>query len=117
MAIERRLFIAADADGNLQLGGPWALAEIKGVVQRGNAGVTETAGIVVPENAKRKALILVNLGPQTLYLGEDDTVSESDGWPVPAGGYFDDDITYGAWHGIAGGPEGCDVRWLESVLS
>lgn len=116
MAVERRVFIAVDEEGNLQLGGPWALAELKGDVQRGQASATAVVGQLVPENAKRKALILVNLGPDTLYLGEDDTVTPSDGWPIPPGGYFDDDISYSAWYGLSGGVDDCDVRWLEAVF-
>lgn len=115
--LDRRLFFALDSDGNLKLGGPWALAELKGIATRGTVTVSTTAGLIIPANPARKGLILYVNSTNHLFLGETDDVTTSGttaGFPVLSNDYFTDDLTLGAWYGVSTGS--CNVRYIEVVF-
>lgn len=114
---DRRLFITTDANGNLSLGGPWAIAEIKGEGAISAATVTQAAGLLIPANSQRKALMIYNSSASaTAYLGFDSSVTTAIGWPVPPGAVFMDFVTYGAWWAIGPAASSIDLRLLEASL-
>lgn len=101
MTTERLLLLGVNDDGSLDLGGPWALQEVKGNASLGNGTTTSTPALIAGANTSRKALIIVNIGTDVIYLGVDGTVSTGTGFPIPPnGGYFMDNITRQAWWGI-----------------
>ena len=113
--LDRRLFFALDSDGNLKLGGPWALAELKGVPEVGRANVTTSATLIVPANPNRKGLILFNNSTVALFISPDDTVTvsgETGGFPILSNDYFTDDLTLGAWYGVVASGT-TNVRYIE----
>lgn len=98
---ERRLFVAVDDEGTVQVGGPWALTEIKGDAHRGNGTATTTPQSLAAANPTRKSLVIVNLSTDTvLWIGEDNTVTSDDGFPVWPQNTFIDDIANNEWFGI-----------------
>lgn len=113
MSVEARLFVAADADGVLALGGPWALAEIKGQATRSQKSINSGAAqLLVAENAKRKAVLIYNNSSDVIYIGEDSDVTTSDGMPILPQVPFMDTITDSAWY-ATGATSGIDVRIIE----
>lgn len=100
MAAEARLFLASTPDGRLLLGGPWAIAEVKGVGVNTQFDVpTDTSGIkILAENANRKSALIVNAGSTTCYLYfANPTDAGATGIPLLAGGAVPDNVTYGEW--------------------
>lgn len=118
MTAEKRLYIAVDDKGNLALGGPWALAEIKGNAAITAATATATASKVIDGNTKRKALMFYNnSSTDAVYLGTDTTVTTANGWPLPPGAVFMDLITNNAWYAICASGKTIDLRMIEAVYS
>jgi hypothetical protein len=73
--------------------------------------VPTTAGgiILAAADTSRYAVLIYNVGPNTIYLGRDNTVTTATGYPVPSGSSFVDTISGDAWYAIAV-TGACDVR-------
>lgn len=97
MAAEARLYISTDANGNLSLGGPWAIAEVKGIADNTTTLVTEAVAQCAVANTRRKSLTLYNNGTSTVYMCSTAADDKTTGFPVAPGAVFTDNVTYGAW--------------------
>lgn len=73
---------------------------------------TTTAASVLGANATRKVASLYNAGTQTVYLGKDNTVTTSNGFPLVPGGNMVDDASTDAWWAITASGTG-DLRIIE----
>lgn len=58
----------------------------------GNVTVTTSAGVLVAENKRRTALKIYHNGSTTIYVGSDNSVTTSNGYPLPAGAELTLDI-------------------------
>ncbi len=68
---------------------------------------------VCGENRARLALIISNAGPNTVYLGADNQVTESDGLPLASGATLVDEWSLDAWYAIASPGESASLRVVE----
>ena len=113
MSADARLYITTDANGNLSLGGPWAIAEVKGTPANGVLTVTEAVTLIVAANARRKSLLIYNNGNSTVYICSSAGNDASDGMPLPPGAAMPDNITYTAWYACCDTGLSSELRTLE----
>lgn len=90
------------------------------VVAHGAAGTktitepapTTAAASIVAANTARRAVTIHNAGAVTVYLGKDNTVSTSNGFPLGVGSSMSDDVSTDAWWAITASGTG-DLRVIE----
>jgi hypothetical protein len=81
-------------------------------ITTGQAILTGAASQIVPAYPSRSGIVLVNSGANTVYIGENNTVTISTGIPIAAGSSLSL-ATTGALYGITSG--GSDVvGWLST---
>lgn len=73
---------------------------------------TSTAASVLAANTSRKSATIHNAGTMTVYLGKDNTVTTSNGFPLGVGATLADDVTTDAWWAITASGTG-DLRIIE----
>lgn len=87
----------------------------------GNKTVTNTATLIVGANRERIGLVIVNNGTETIFLGQDNTVTTLNGTPVLQGANMTEqnggagtEMYYGPVYAIAAtGP--VNVRYWERM--
>lgn len=85
---------------NVASDGSIGVREVRGSKTVGAVSVSDSATEVVAANADRKLVIIQNLGPATVYLGEDSSVTSSSGLELVKGGVLTDEHSTDAWYGI-----------------
>lgn len=70
------------------------------------------AASIVGANANRVSVTIHNAGTVTVYLGKDNTVSTSNGLPLPPNATLSDEVTTDAWWAIVAAGTG-DLRIIE----
>lgn len=74
--------------------------------------VTDSGTFLADVNFTRKGICITNLGSETIFLGPNDTVTVSDGFPLAAGATLSDELSTDAYYAVAAtGP--VDVRVME----
>jgi len=62
--------------------------------------VTGSATLIKSANSSRKKIVLQNLSDSTIYLGDDSSVTTSNGYPILSGDTFQDMSSTSAYYGI-----------------
>ena len=81
----------------------------------GSTTVTDTATLVIPLDTNRISFKITNYGLKTVFLGFDNTVATTNGFPLDQGDVFEQVITdlyQGAVYLICATGESSDVRWV-----
>jgi len=96
-ATESTKLVRVDADGNL-------LTSTKGTasdeIVNSNADILTTATLLVSARATRRDLLVRNVGSDTVYLGADNTVTTSTGFPLDTGSCMTFENFIGTLYGI-----------------
>lgn len=70
----------------------------------------------VNNNPERAGMLFINGGPNTVYLGVDDTVTAQTGLFLPIGQRWDEfNFNTGAWFGICAENESANILVLEII--
>lgn len=101
--------VRVDSDGVLLVNTEGSIAENLSPSQQ---DVTTTAVIIVAERSNRNSISIRNLGANTIYIGQDDTVAVASGFPIDANSVKTIDNYIGALYGIASSGTN-DIRILE----
>lgn len=72
-----------------------------------------TPVLALAANAGRKAAVLANRSGGLVWLGKDNTVSATNGLPLPDGASLSDDVTVDAWWVVADAGVTGSLRVLE----
>jgi len=81
----------------------------------GSTTVTDAATLVIPLDLNRISFKLTNYGLNTVFLGFDNTVSTSNGFPLDQGDVYEQviyDLYQGDVYLICDTGESSDVRWV-----
>lgn len=78
----------------------------------GNVSVAVTATVIRAANEKRTYLIIYNNGTANVFVGDDASVTTSNGFPLISTGSWIEMTYKGAVYGIVASGT-VDVRWLE----
>lgn len=70
---------------------------------------TNSASSIVAAAAGRLSVSIFNAGTMTVYLGKDNTVTTSNGFPLVVGATLSDDVSVDAWWAITASGTG-DLR-------
>jgi len=84
----------------------------KGTPTLTQVNVTASGGTVLAANANRQQALIYNAGAAQAYLGTALNLTTSNGFPLPAGAYFEDAGTLGAWCAICANGT-VDLRIME----
>ena len=80
----------------------------------GAVGVLSTATLIKAANTNRKAILIKNNSTQNVFLGQNSSVTISNGQVIAPGETFFDDSYTGDIYGIVAGGS-ADVRYTEDV--
>ena len=83
------------------------------VMNTGQASMTATAASIISSNSTRKSLVITNTGSNTIYLGDNSSVTDSNGYPLEAGGTLKDTSYSGTWYGICSSGETSTANYIE----
>ena len=79
--------------------------------------ITTSAGVIVASNANRKKLIIHNVGSDTIYIGDDGSITSSNAFPILSGETFEINDYTGAIQGICAAAESSTAAYIEQQVS
>lgn len=82
----------------------------------GKINIGDTPTLIITNNEDRKRLYFKNVGVTTVYIGSDDSVTASNGFPIRTQEEFINNDYAGEWYGISESSEDNDVLFMEESL-
>ena len=79
--------------------------------------ITTSAGVIVASNANRKKLIIHNVGSDTIYIGDDGSITSSNAFPILSGETFEINDYTGIIKGICASGETSTAAYIEQQVS
>ncbi len=83
----------------------------------GTQSVTDTVATLVSANTNRTKITIKNAGTDTVYIGWDNSVTDSDGVPIYANETYEDDSSQSAIYIICASGETATAHFFEEDLS
>ena len=74
------------------------------------ATITETASNIISSNSLIKRLTITNTGSATVYLGTDNAVTDTTGFPITTGEVLEGNDYIGNWYAICASSENSNLR-------
>ncbi len=92
----------------------WRFQVLRPVRASGAVAVDADPAVqIAPERKHRRALVIQNLGPNEVYIGPENTVTDTTGLSIASGSSFTDEQSSSAWWAICSAAETADVRYIE----
>jgi len=82
-----------------------------------SASVTDAATLIVSASADRIKVTIKNTGVKTMYLGSNNSVTSSNGFPLLPNTTLSDTSTVTAWYGICVSSESSTAKAEEQDIS